>query len=54
MINPQYKVVVQPIKGKQAGSGVVRVALHGEKECPWNVKLLWGNGQRVFEYDTAL
>lgn len=47
MTNPQYKVVVRPGEGKSEISG--RIILHGEKDVPWNVKLIWGRGQLVYE-----
>jgi hypothetical protein len=47
MINPQYKVVVRPDARKV--KGVVRVVVQGDREIPWNVKLVWGNGTRVTE-----
>jgi calpain-7 len=47
MINPQYKVVIRPDTGKL--KGVVRMVVQGDREIPWNVKLVWGNGTRVTE-----
>lgn len=41
--NPQYKLTVN---GKRAS---LRLSLKGAKELAWNVKLLWGQGERVFE-----
>lgn len=45
--NPQYKMVVQPGEGKGGFSG--RIVLQGEKDVPWNAKLIWGRGQLVYE-----
>jgi hypothetical protein len=47
MINPQYKVVIRPDARKV--KGVVRMVVQGDREIPWNVKLVWGNGTRVTE-----
>lgn len=47
MINPQYKVVIKPDVRK--AKGVVRMVVQGDREIPWNVKLIWGNGTRVTE-----
>lgn len=47
MINPQYKFVVRPDTRKI--KGVVRMVVQGDREIPWNVKLVWGNGSRVTE-----
>jgi calpain-7 len=47
MINPQYKVVIQP--DTRIEKGVVRMVVQGDREIPWNVKLVWGNGTRVTE-----
>jgi hypothetical protein len=47
MINPQYKVVIRPDTGKVRG--VVRMVVQGDREIPWNIKLVWGNGTRVTE-----
>lgn len=47
MTNPQYKVIVRPGEGKNEISG--RIVLHGEKDVPWNAKLIWGKGQLVYE-----
>lgn len=47
MINPQYKVVVKPDVRK--AKVVVRMVVQGDREIPWNVKLVWGNGTRVAE-----
>lgn len=52
MTNPQYKVVVRPGEGKSEISG--RIILHGEKDVPWNVKLIWGRGQLVYELSEDL
>lgn len=52
MLNPQYKVVVGPdtAVGSQRGARrQVRMSIYGDREVPWNVKLAWGNGSRVFE-----
>ncbi|OXB33391.1 calpain-like protease palB/RIM13 [Cryptococcus neoformans] len=52
MTNPQYKVVVRPGEGKNEISG--RIVLHGEKDVPWNAKLIWGKGQLVYELSEDL
>ncbi|WRT65480.1 uncharacterized protein IL334_002423 [Kwoniella shivajii] len=46
-INPQYQVtILPPIKGGKIDG---RIAIQGGKECAWNVKLLWGKGELVFD-----
>lgn len=47
MINPQYKVVIRP--DNRIVKGVVRMVVQGDREIPWNIKLVWGNGARVTE-----
>ena len=47
MINPQYKVVIRP--NTRTVKGVVRMVVQGDREIPWNIKLVWGNGTRVTE-----
>lgn len=40
----------------QAAGGrlpTLRFALQGAKDLAWNIKLLWGEGKRVFEWVTA-
>ena len=60
MINPQYKITIsdpqtqtqQSRKPAGAGAGAgrhVRMSIHGDREVPWNVKLVWGSGTRIFE-----
>lgn len=52
MINPQYLLVVHPPR-RTATSPVdtsnVRLVLHGDKDAPLNVKVLWSSGGRVTE-----
>jgi hypothetical protein len=45
MVNPQYKVTVKPGSGR---GGIVRMMVRGDRELPWNVKLVWGQ-ERVTE-----
>ncbi|TXT11061.1 hypothetical protein VHUM_01812 [Vanrija humicola] len=48
--NPQYRLSVgQRAPGAPPRPSTVRIALQGAKELAWNIKLLWGHGQRVFE-----
>jgi calpain-7 len=45
--NPQYRVTVSaPSRG---GKAEMRVAVRGDREVAWGVKLLWGRGELVFE-----
>lgn len=47
-VNPQYKLTVgQPTNGSKKSA--MRLELQGAKDMAWNVKLLWGNGERVYE-----
>jgi hypothetical protein len=48
MINPQYKVIVRPDSRKKIG--VIKMMVQGDREIPWNIKLVWGNGTRVTEW----
>jgi hypothetical protein len=48
MINPQYRVVVKPSITHTKPGGVLRMMIHGDRELPWNIKLVWGSG-RVIE-----
>lgn len=50
-INPQYKLTVgQPANGSASTKkSTLRLELQGAKDMAWNVKLLWGNGERVYE-----
>ena len=56
MINPQYKVIIGPdatrtptrTQASQTGRQV-RMSINGDREVPWNIKLVWGNSARVFE-----
>ncbi|KAK8861370.1 hypothetical protein IAR55_002189 [Kwoniella newhampshirensis] len=47
MNNPQYKVIVSP--PARGGRVHARMVFRGEKDTAWNVKLLWGRGEQVFE-----
>lgn len=48
--NPQYRLVVNSAAGaKQGCKSKVRLLLSGTKDVPWNIKLVWGKGERVFE-----
>lgn len=56
MVNPQYKVVVgsdtASTRPRAQGSTTGRqiwMSINGDREVPWNIKLVWGNGARVFE-----
>jgi hypothetical protein len=33
----------------RGGKGEMRVAVRGDREVAWGVKLLWGRGELVFE-----
>ncbi|RSH94436.1 cysteine protease [Saitozyma podzolica] len=45
--NPQYRVTVSaPSRG---GKAEMRVAVRGDREVAWGVKLLWGRGELVFD-----
>ncbi|OCF58147.1 calpain-like protease palB/RIM13 [Kwoniella mangroviensis CBS 10435] len=47
LLNPQYKVMLRsPPRG---GNIEGRITLQGEKERAWNVKLLWGKGELVYD-----
>jgi hypothetical protein len=41
---------VSPPAGTKA---TLRFSLQGARELAWNVKLLWGKGERVFQYVVA-
>ena len=47
MINPQYRVIIRPDARKV--KGVMRMVVQGDREIPWNIKLVWANGTRVTE-----
>ncbi len=48
MNNPQYRMMIAPQpRGNQAA--MIHVVLSGEKEIPWHVMLLWGQGEIVFK-----
>nr|ODN98585.1 calpain-like protease palB/RIM13 [Cryptococcus depauperatus CBS 7855] len=41
--NPQYKLVVRSGMGEMTG----RIVLQGDKNVPWNVRIVWGRGELV-------
>ncbi|ODO06320.1 calpain-like protease palB/RIM13 [Cryptococcus wingfieldii CBS 7118] len=47
MINPQYRVVVQPTRRREKASG--RITVRGDKDLTLNARLVWGKGELVFE-----
>ncbi|WVQ83588.1 hypothetical protein IAT38_005729 [Cryptococcus sp. DSM 104549] len=47
MVNPQYRLEVKPPPRGGAVKG--RVMLYGDMEVAWNVRLLWGQGELVFD-----
>lgn len=57
MLNPQYKLVIADTDGSGAPrlqtqtqkKMRLRIEVQGDRDLPWNVKLVYGNGSRVFE-----
>ncbi|KAK4687428.1 calpain-7, partial [Tremellales sp. Uapishka_1] len=52
MINPQYRLDLSA-QTRSSRKAVVRIILRGEKDLPWNVKMVHGRGELVFEMDKA-
>jgi hypothetical protein len=49
-LNPQYRLTVSPPPPGSGKKATLRFALNGTRDLAWSVKLLWGKGERVFEY----
>ena len=50
MDNPQYKVVLSQNPDTRGNAkGKLQLAIRGDKNLAWNVKLLWGSGELVYE-----
>lgn len=49
--NPQFRLGVDSAAGAKPGSkSKLHFLLSGTKDVPWNVKLVWGKGERVYEW----
>ncbi|EIW69089.1 hypothetical protein TREMEDRAFT_39376 [Tremella mesenterica DSM 1558] len=49
MFNPQYSLQISEDSFRK--KGVLRVSVRGGKEIAWNVSIVWGKGERVFELE---
>ncbi|KDR76346.1 hypothetical protein GALMADRAFT_247750 [Galerina marginata CBS 339.88] len=58
MVNPQYRLVVHPVKSQEGAStgvsskGRLTVALQTSKDMPVNVAMVWSQSQRVSDLST--